>query len=319
MNQPCRICENAEPKKQFDLCERQFGTGEPFRYFQCPGCACLQIETIPEDLGRFYPRDYYSCRAATMPQTGLKSRLAAWRDRLQLTGRGWMAGPLLRKFPGIYEVQRLGELPLRPGMSILDVGCGNGGLLSSLWRAGFRDIAGVDPFLSADREVTPGLWVRRQPVEAVQGRFDLVMLHHVLEHVVDGLAMLRACKDRLRPGGRILVRIPVLGGAAWEQHREYWVGLDAPRHICLHTKKSMEILAQRAGLRLASWRGECSRFHFYASEFYRRGLPLFDADGHETSLSKNFTPAEIAQFDKAAADAFATGKSDQVAALLVSA
>ena len=42
-----------------------FGTRERFAYFECSACGCLQIETVPADMARHYPDNYYSFSAST--------------------------------------------------------------------------------------------------------------------------------------------------------------------------------------------------------------------------------------------------------------
>ena len=56
----CRICRNAAGNRAVTLSERMYGSGEAFDYFQCAGCGCLQINAVPEDLGRYYESGYYS-------------------------------------------------------------------------------------------------------------------------------------------------------------------------------------------------------------------------------------------------------------------
>lgn len=129
-------------------------------------------------------------------------------------------------------------------MSILEVGCGRGQLLAILYRAGFRHLAGVDPYLPEDVEVLPNLWVRRLALEEVSESYDLLMMHHVFEHLPQPRASLSACAKRLKASGKILLRLPTVESVAWERYRENWVQWDAPRHHFLHTRASLEILAR---------------------------------------------------------------------------
>jgi hypothetical protein len=58
----CRICGNDTGNVVHHCSEKMYGLGDEFDYFQCQNCACLQIEEIPPDLGKYYPDDYYSYR-----------------------------------------------------------------------------------------------------------------------------------------------------------------------------------------------------------------------------------------------------------------
>ncbi|MEW5893965.1 MAG: hypothetical protein AB1697_12585 [Pseudomonadota bacterium] len=94
----CRICGNTEGNTTYHVREMLHGTREPFSYFQCQVCGCLQIETIPEDLGRHYPRNYqaykdYRRRANNTLRRFFDSR----RVRNELTGKSLLGG-LLNRF-----------------------------------------------------------------------------------------------------------------------------------------------------------------------------------------------------------------------------
>jgi SAM-dependent methyltransferase len=97
--------------------------------------------------------------------------------------------------------------------SVLDIGCGNGGLLQELQTWGFRDLTGVDPspFCVANTAARPGLralagTLTNLPVEL--GRYDLVILSHVLEHVADLRSLIAPLRRLLTPAGRLYVEVP---------------------------------------------------------------------------------------------------------------
>jgi SAM-dependent methyltransferase len=201
-------------------------------------------------------------------------------------------------------------------MRIMDVGCGRGQLLSILHRAGLPYLFGVDPYLPTDVEVVPGVRVLKRHVHEVEDNFDLIMLHHVFEHIEDGLDMLVACRRRLTAGGKILLRMPIVDCWAWERYREYWVALDAPRHLVLHTRASLERLAGQAGLRVAQCCCDSTAFQFFASELYRKGLPLVDGQGQTTRTENHFTPDQMKQFEREAQSLNAANRGDQIVAIL---
>ncbi len=96
--------------------------------------------------------------------------------------------------------------------SVLDIGCGNGGLLEALGARGFRDLAGIDP--------APGCVARLRfrGMRAWQGTlsrmpgaatgFGLIILSHVLEHVVDAREALRETHRHLGQDGLLYVETP---------------------------------------------------------------------------------------------------------------
>jgi SAM-dependent methyltransferase len=185
-----------------------------------------------------------------------------------------------------------------------------------LYRAGFRHLSGIDPFLSEDVEVVPGLTVRKEPLEALQEQFDLIMFHHVFEHIADGRKTLAACARLLRPGGRILVRLPTVDSAAWERYQENWVGLDAPRHFYLHSRYSLALLAGQSGFAVERCWCDSGAFQFWASELYGRGQALFDERSRPVAPENHFPPSQLRQFELEAQTLNRADRGDQIAAVL---
>jgi len=316
MTATCRICTTSDRHETFLLRERMFGWGDTFTYFKCSHCGCLQILTVPADLERYYPPNYYSFHLQPVPQSGWKPRLAAIRDFGVATNSGLIGRALAKYSPARLEIIGLGRVPLRREMKILDVGCGRGQLLTILHRAGFSHLLGVDPYLKEDIEVLPGLRVLKQDLTNVDGVFDFIMLHHVFEHIEDGLALLKACRQRLARNGLIMLRFPTATGEAWERYGEHWVQLDPPRHLVLHTAKSLEHLTKQAGLQVIRTWYDSTEFQFIGSELYLKNLPLVDSEGQAPRIEDHFTPEQVRRFAHEAAALNSRGRGDQMVALL---
>jgi 2-polyprenyl-3-methyl-5-hydroxy-6-metoxy-1,4-benzoquinol methylase len=317
MQAKCRICSNSNHHRTFSCCEKMYALGDSFEYFQCAVCGCLQIAEPARDLSRYYPPQYYSFRKGTFSHGRLRNWLAGQRDRSAAIGTGHL-GQWLLKHTGRPrpDLASLGRVPAKREMRILDVGCGGGQLLSLLHRAGFLRVMGTDPLLAADREIKPGLWIRRLAVEEVEGQFDLIMLHHVLEHVEQPRDMLTACRRRLAPGGKILLRVPTVECAAWERYQIHWVQLDAPRHIFLFTRAGLTLLAEQCSLEVRDCWCDSSGFQFWGSELYVRGVPIFNSEGRMADPGDYFTAEELRRFDREAAALNAAGRGDQIALVL---
>lgn len=111
--------------------------------------------------------------------------------------------------------------------AVLDVGSGAGQTLLALREFGFRDLLGVDPFVSSDITYAGGVRILKAELGAVGRDFDLVLANHSLEHVPDPRATLREIRALLKPSRYAVVRIPVLGHA-WREYGADWVQLDPP-------------------------------------------------------------------------------------------
>lgn len=316
----CRICAATGPHARFRAREMQLGLREEFDYFRCTSCGCLQIETVPADLGRFYPSTYYSftAPAAASVDRSLGSRLRHARDRAAVLGGGAWGRALLAIFPE-GALQPVGALRPTRDARILDVGSGAGTHLRALQRLGFTRLLGIDPFLDRDRTDPSGPRLLKRSVHEVEGTaaWDLIMYHHVFEHVPDPVDQLRSVARLLAPGGTCLLRIPVSDGDAWERYGTDWVQLDAPRHLHLHTRASLTEAARRAGLVVAGVTHDSTAFQFWGSELYRRDVPLaaLGADPRR-GATRRFGRLRMARFARWARDLNRHGRGDQAAFLL---
>lgn len=155
---------------------------------------------------------------------------------------------------------------------ILDVGSSEGELLVSLAAAGYRDLTGIDPFIERDFEYPGRVRVFRHSLEQHDGSYDVVMLHHSLEHVPDPVAAMGNVRRLLDPGGTALVRIPVAGNYGWRTYREHWgVGLNPPRHLVVPRVRGLHEIARRARMRVVATVYDGGGGYYALSEQARRG------------------------------------------------
>jgi SAM-dependent methyltransferase len=82
--------------------------------------------------------------------------------------------------------------------------------------------------------------------EALQGRYDLVLLLDVIEHVLDERAFLSAAAFLASPGGHLVVNVPA-------SPRLYSRYDDAVGHLRRYTPASLLEAAQQSGLEVVLW------------------------------------------------------------------
>lgn len=302
----CRVCGNTDANTAYVFTEKQFGTGEEFTYFECGGCGCLQIAEIPDDMARFYPDDYASHKP--VPARKFKPLRRFFNRSLlnHLTG-GFdplgMVQRLVIKTPQV--ITWLASSNTGPNASVLDVGCGMGNLLAKFWQAGVGQMTGVDPFIPGDMDYKDNVTIRQTPFEEWAGSYDLVTSNHSFEHVPDPANFMECMRGFLAPGGTLLIRIPLMGKYAWREFGENWAQLDAPRHLYLHTEKSIKHLAAGVGLEVYNIIYDSQPKQIANSIKFQRGI------GYDESNKKVFTQSELAAMKKLTRRLNAEGDGDQ--------
>ena len=267
----CEVCGNTYGNRRHVAREQMFGIGDDFCYLECAVCGCLQLLDVPDDLSGFYPHGYYSFDEP--PRHSRRQLLRTLRTALALRLGPRRSDFLFREGVAPYWLTLLsGSVGVRS--RILDVGSGSGGLLVELQHQGFRHLLGLDPYIEADVEYPSGVCVLRQSLDVVEGTFDFIILNHSFEHMSEPQAVFNQIGNVLAPNGTALVRTPLADSLAWQRYGCDWVQLDAPRHLFVHTRRSIEILATKAHLRVIRVLYDSGAFQFWGSEQYRMGIPL---------------------------------------------
>lgn len=287
-----------------------FQTKETFAYNRCGSCGCVQIADIPADMSAYYPEQYYSFAGAPAAfSERLKGRT---RDLLTLYGPEWMFGGKDWWHQG--DLRSVRRANVSRTAAILDLGCGAGRLLRSLAGAGYSNLTGADPYISGDISAD-GYTVLKREYDALDGQYDLVMMHHSLEHMADQEAVAARMFELTRPGGRMLIRIPTIDCDAFEKYGGDWVQIDPPRHFFLHSRKSIRHLVERAGFKLVELYDDSHAYQFWGSELARRGVPIMDGNGVLTKSGDHFGAEEFRSFGVEARKLNKAGRGDSIAVI----
>lgn len=258
------------------------GLRHEFAYAECLSCQCLQLQMAPDDLSLYYPREYYSFRKPDPAGFGVAP------DRL-------------RSSIAFY----LGGYGPRLDSRILDVGSGSGSLLDALARAGFRNCLGIDPYIAEESQQPR---VRKAHIAEMEPEWDVIFFNHSFEHVNDPLDALRNVARLLSPSGVCVIRMPAIPCYAWRHYGVDWVQLDAPRHLFIHSPKSLAFLAEAAGLAHTETRYDSTGFQFWGSELYRKDIALTGA-----KPTAFFPDAQLLEFERHARELNRERQGDQAA------
>jgi trans-aconitate methyltransferase len=154
--------------------------------------------------------------------------------------------------PSPRSMRLLGRLtarfPLNDTGRLLDVGCGNGALLRAFsaiapnwalagteWSDKYRSIVEAIPGVEALHTVAP---------EDVPGRFAMITMIHVLEHIPSPRAYLERLADKLEPGGHLVIEVP--------DHRQNPFELTIADHCSHFSQTSLARLLRSAGYEVLS-------------------------------------------------------------------
>ncbi len=151
-----------------------------------------------------------------------------------------------------------------PRIHLVDVGCGEGTLLGEVMdrldderrrRCVPHGIEISDELARRSQAALApygGRCVHASALDGLAGfdaaSLDLIVLASFLEHELQPLPLLRECARTLRPGGRVLVKVP--NYASWNRHLRgrRWCGYRWPDHVNYFTPDTLAVAARAAGL-----------------------------------------------------------------------
>jgi SAM-dependent methyltransferase len=299
----CKICSNEENNTPYVLREMMFGTKETFNYFQCSNCDCIQIKEVPQNLGDYYPSNYYSFNDTTH-----KIKKLNYFKRLQYEHLSGMRPSLLgaivsykykSSFADVYKWCKC--LNMKDiNAKILDIGSGGGEILKRLEVLGFTDLTGSDPFIEKDVFLSDNLRLLKKDISELQGKYDIIMSHHSLEHMDNHAQVLLQINNLLADNGRLLIRIPIYSKPLFDKYGVDSVTLDPPRHLYIHSFKSITYMLEKQGFEVLESYYDANVFDIIASEQYQRDIELFDKEKSYIINPKIsiFSSKEIKNFKK---------------------
>lgn len=291
----CIACGELANYKEYVVREMMFGTKDQFTYLECSNCGCLQIKQVPSDLSKYYPNNYYSYRENK--SQFLKTFFVSLRDKHSIGMNNLIGSILVNHFPAPLYLKVFKVINAKLDWKILDIGSGTGEKLLALKKIGFKNILGIDPYLVKDIEYNNGLRILKRSLSEIEGKYDLILFNHSLEHMEDPVSILKEAAQKLTDESLIVIRIPVAGCYAWKKYGTDWDGLDAPRHIFIPTKKSLKFLAEKSGFEIVKQFCDSTSMQFWASEQYQRGISLNDPKSFMMNPKKSiFNKKQIRKF-----------------------
>jgi len=216
---PCLLCGVSEPLPILEA-DDAYASRMRFLLVRCRTCGLCFTNPRPDpaSIRAFYPADY-RCHQKK------NERGATWQTELVLAA-----------------------LPTPRQGRLLDFGCGSGGFVRRMRTLGW-DAIGLDAVENAatttfDVPVFVGTLPHPNWTSPC---FDVITMWQSLEHVHQPLEVLRAARQVLVPGGKLIVTVPNFDSLASGWFGPNWYGLDVPRHLTHFTPATLERMLVATG------------------------------------------------------------------------
>lgn len=156
----------------------------------------------------------------------------------------------------IFDLRYEKLAPLFAGArSFIEIGAGDSAFLAYVQeRRPDVDYACIEPDENTRNQRNAYSWLRQfENLDvAPAGRFELVGLFHVLEHVLEPASLLRGCTNLLSPNGRLIIEVPSLNDPLLSLYhlKSYEDFFFQRQHPFYYSASSLERLLESHGLKV---------------------------------------------------------------------
>lgn len=231
MKERCALCSSS----RFKTIRTELRDGNTkYKVSRCANCDHIQLLPRPTDVES---KEFYD-------------------QNLQDKGRGKKIDPEELRVNSRYDTERhvclIEKLCPSKDCRVLDIGTGYGFFLAELSRRGFTRVMGIE--ISEERRAmarrlcsAPVIdYDINDPKEDI-GRFEIITLFHVLEHVAEPSDFLRRTGELLSPGGVLVAEVPNVDEMLLETCQAYndfyWIRA----HVHYFSRKTLLDCFSRAG------------------------------------------------------------------------
>ncbi|GHT14616.1 SAM-dependent methyltransferase [Bacteroidia bacterium] len=230
----CPICKTKNISFYTHTKDYQYPkNSDEYAVYRCPDCQILFQHPFPkpEDFDKIYPKDYYA-----HVETGKIPFLLNLLDQF-LNNQKWLFKPIKRSVFPYFNIIKNAE-------KVLDIGCGKGIFLDILKKSG-KETHGLEPDTNALKILknkghhTFAGDIFTATIE--DNSFDLVTMFQVFEHIEEPACLVHEVYRILKPGGYFVFETPN-SASQLAGNKNFWRSLELPRHLILHSPKSVENL-----------------------------------------------------------------------------
>lgn len=239
-NPKCIICKSSKKVKlKFEARANLYDINRFFKYWYCSDCITLFRQALSVNLTTSYDGEYYSFQNLSKKEL-IKNYLSSFFFNVF-----YYTGYNFRKDEDVLR-KTFKKLKLKKNVKILDVGCGNGQFLSRLSCYGYKNLVGFDPYYQGNYSKIP---IFNKKFENVNGSYDFINAHHVIEHVENPIGFLNNIMRLLSKNGIAIITFPKYGKIV-ELDEKFSYLVQAPDHKALYSEKSFEKLCAAVKLKI---------------------------------------------------------------------
>lgn len=248
----CPICRGGTSLSFSAPCDyRKPKDSKPYDVHWCATCNYGHVweRPTPAEVRDFYALEYYTHEHFSTQ--GGSANKETFFDKLR-THLSWRFDKSEDLSPSEVAPWIAGE-----GLSVLEIGCGNGTNLRKFLDQGFRAV-GVEPDPRACEAVNgagmvafPGT-AEDLPSEVREQKFNVVLMAHVLEHCLDVNAAVESAKGVLDEQGLLVIETPNNQAQGFKLYEASWPWSDIPRHLNFFTPTSLKRLLEKHGFEVVS-------------------------------------------------------------------
>lgn len=223
-----------------NLFDDRYGYPGMFSIYRCTSCGFGQIkpEVSGQALDNLYTQ-YYPRKNMTASEV---KRSVSFQP-------GWI-GQMRRWLDGTNNVS---HYYAKPGMRVLDIGCGNGASLLEIQAQG-AEAYGTE----LDQNVAPiakelNLNIHFGDIGTApwpDHYFDLITMSQLMEHIPKPAEFLNTVRRLLKPGGQIIMSFPNVDSFNQQRSGAKWINWHIPYHMNFFTPDSIQNLAKQVGMQI---------------------------------------------------------------------
>jgi 2-polyprenyl-3-methyl-5-hydroxy-6-metoxy-1,4-benzoquinol methylase len=236
---PCPICNKEEiasciHSKDYSL------TQDAFDIVECGFCTLKYTNPIPakDQIGPYYDFPEY------ISHTDVKK---GWMNQLYHRVRKHTLQQKTNWVQGLFTGHK-GQL--------LEVGAGTGAFANAMKEKGWN-VTALEPDAASRQRAMDTYSLELLPIETLftlpAGKFDVITLWHVLEHVHDLKQYIQSFEQLLKPNGRLIIAVPNYTSYDAQFYKAFWAAYDVPRHLYHFSPLAMKRLMHKNQMQIVSY------------------------------------------------------------------